>query len=304
MRKWPSLYVVAVLASFLIAQEGLAQQPVITSFQGNGQLTWTNAPGTNTFRVEWAGTLAGTNIWKRNWWDLDYIPSTGTATTVTVPMFYRVAQETNVYDNTTLSNAWMLTASFLSIGTSGTYVLFDGHGLVIDSAGSSHGYPGAPLGFYGVSEDGFFSSIDANTVESSRTPLSGQMISPREGVVRHPLSLSGQSLLKVMDPGLCQGVWTGTVYQTSPSPMTNSISFDIDANGAVANFVGFTGPVYGDMFALSASNGMSSAGFHTGEADPVNWINLTGSLSTDTFTGQYEGGGAYGSAGNAILNRQ
>lgn len=86
---------------FLLAIVGLAvtasmgQNPVITSFHGNGQLTWTNAVNSNAlYRVEWAAQASGP--WYRtfdNIGSLDGLKATGFA--VVVPMFYRVVMATN-----------------------------------------------------------------------------------------------------------------------------------------------------------------------------------------------------------------
>jgi hypothetical protein len=69
----------------------------ITSLGGNGQLTWTNMPGFNNglFTVEWSATL-GTN-WHSGWDGLQSFPGAGSATTVEVPMFYRVKCVTNLF---------------------------------------------------------------------------------------------------------------------------------------------------------------------------------------------------------------
>ena len=85
--------VVALLAMLTI--ESMGQSPVITSFQGNGQLSWTNAVNTNAlYRVEWAAQAGGP--WYRtldNVGSLDGLGATGF--TVVVPMFYRVVMATN-----------------------------------------------------------------------------------------------------------------------------------------------------------------------------------------------------------------
>ncbi len=69
----------------------------ITSLGGNGQLTWTNIPELNNglFAVEWSATL-GTN-WHSGWDGLQSFQGAGAATTVEVPMFYRVKCMTNVF---------------------------------------------------------------------------------------------------------------------------------------------------------------------------------------------------------------
>ncbi len=68
---------------------------VITSFQGNGQVTWTNGVNTSAvYHVEWAASLSGP--WYRSFQNLNLIEAqSNTAFTASVPMFYRVVMATN-----------------------------------------------------------------------------------------------------------------------------------------------------------------------------------------------------------------
>ena len=59
---------------------------IITSFSGNGVLTW-NAPGHGVYSVEWASTLTG--AWHTTWDMADITVSAGSQTNY-VPMFYRI----------------------------------------------------------------------------------------------------------------------------------------------------------------------------------------------------------------------
>lgn len=61
---------------------------VISSFSGNGELTWSNLPGAIEYRVEWASTANGT--WTNSWNSLNSIGATGSTYSVQVPMFYRL----------------------------------------------------------------------------------------------------------------------------------------------------------------------------------------------------------------------
>ncbi len=80
---------------WLLAARSMGQSPVITSFHGNGQLSWTNAINSNAlYRVEWSAQAGGP--WCRtfdNIGSLDGLSVPGCA--VPVPMFYRVAMATN-----------------------------------------------------------------------------------------------------------------------------------------------------------------------------------------------------------------
>lgn len=62
---------------------------VITSFEGNGQLTFTQMEDATEYTVEWASSLDGQ--WTNTWEHLTHIPTNQTPNiTVAVPMFYRV----------------------------------------------------------------------------------------------------------------------------------------------------------------------------------------------------------------------
>src|ERR1051325_9316585 len=67
-----------------------AGEIVITSFPGNGTLTWTNSVSNATYRVEWAQSL--TNQWQSfdALTNLNSISATSRVVTVEVPMVYRV----------------------------------------------------------------------------------------------------------------------------------------------------------------------------------------------------------------------
>jgi formylglycine-generating enzyme required for sulfatase activity len=73
----------------------MGQGPVITSFQGNGQLSWTNVVNSNAlYRVEWAAQADGP--WQRNFDNIGSMDGrSATAFTVSVPMFYRLVMATN-----------------------------------------------------------------------------------------------------------------------------------------------------------------------------------------------------------------
>ena len=73
----------------------MGQGPALWSFQGNGQLSWTNAVNSNAlYRVEWAAQAGGP--WYRNFDNIGSLDGrSATEFTVTVPMFYRVVMTTN-----------------------------------------------------------------------------------------------------------------------------------------------------------------------------------------------------------------
>ena len=83
-----------VTARFLVTTS-MGQGAVITSFQGNGQLSWTNALNSNAlYRVEWSAQAEGP--WFRTFDNIGSLDGRSAAGfTVTVPMFYRVVMATN-----------------------------------------------------------------------------------------------------------------------------------------------------------------------------------------------------------------
>jgi len=68
---------------------------VITSFHGDGKLTWINADSNLFSQVEWASSLTGSNVWHSNYSSLGDIQTSNGSTTVSVPMFYRVSVSSN-----------------------------------------------------------------------------------------------------------------------------------------------------------------------------------------------------------------
>lgn len=75
----------------LFSATGFASDVAITSFGGNGVLTWTNTQLPAVCHVEWASSL--TSGWSRSWTELTGLVVTNASQTVAVPMFYRVVSE-------------------------------------------------------------------------------------------------------------------------------------------------------------------------------------------------------------------
>ncbi|MCX6925311.1 MAG: hypothetical protein NT154_19185 [Verrucomicrobia bacterium] len=82
-------YIIALLISG-VATAAFGADLAITAFTSNGQLTWTNWITNASYRVEWAGSLAGPWRQFNALTNLDSISATNTTVTVAVPMFYRV----------------------------------------------------------------------------------------------------------------------------------------------------------------------------------------------------------------------
>ncbi len=90
------LFAAVVAAIGIIPMQAMGQVPVITAFQGNGLVTWTNVVNTNAiYRMEWASQAGGP------WHSFTYQPMNtmdahdSTSFEAEVPMFYRVVMVTN-----------------------------------------------------------------------------------------------------------------------------------------------------------------------------------------------------------------
>jgi hypothetical protein len=85
--KRTALLVLAVALPLVAA----AQDMEMTSFHGNGLVTWTNAPeySNRTYRVEWSCDLMS-NQWLSSWVSLTNIAHSAAGMSAAVPMFYRV----------------------------------------------------------------------------------------------------------------------------------------------------------------------------------------------------------------------
>lgn len=283
------------ICSLLLAGwPALAQQPVITSFQGNGQLTWTNPPGTNGFTVQWAPTLAGP--WSSNWLALDSLVVTGSQTTAAVPMFYRVAQG---FSLASMRGTWIMSG-----GAHGNqFFIAQDDGYLSESAMF---IPRAPAGYFTVDASGRCTNTFVLNHNLPFT-LSGTFASANSITLDPPFTSSALSRLD--DASRCAGNWAGTLSQTNGPGMPASypVTFSVDTRGLVSSLTGFTGTAIGRMFALT--NGTAVGFFFTGDqSNGVYWeIKVSGTLMGNTFAGSYftdSGNGADAVLGTASLTRQ
>jgi len=88
MEQTPTTNLLAILICVVFVPLATAQDPTIVSFEKNGELVWTNGHSNAFYTVEWAASLTG--IWRTSWWNLRYMPATGSVMKVKVPMFYRL----------------------------------------------------------------------------------------------------------------------------------------------------------------------------------------------------------------------
>ena len=290
---------ITIAGSIIIALaqiSALAQQPVITSFHGNGQLTWTNLPGTNGFTVQWAPALTGP--WFTNWQALDSFIVTNSQTTAAVPMFYRVAQG---FTPASVRGTWIM------VGTTAGFL--NNYFIAQDDGTLSEGFlfnMKHPAGYFTVGAGGRFTNtfVGNQSMTLSGTFASANLINwdpPYTNIVTSRLD----------DASRCAGNWTGTLSQTNGSgtPVSYPVSFSVDNRGMATSFTGFAGPAMGRMFALT--NGAAVGFFSLGKDNDVNgvyWeIAISGTLTGNTFSGSYNtdsGSGANAVLGTVSLIRQ
>lgn len=252
--------------------------PVITGFE-DGQLTWTHAPGTNAFRIEWAPELTAGH-WYSNWWGRSYLVTTGSQTTVAVPQFYRVVHLQDTFDNADFAGPWILEAD------DPIFLIADGNGGL--TAGGMFGMDDPP-GSYGVNADGSL-AIRLATMTDPDLFIVGRFLGSNTIPVQP--SFPGERLLRVTNAAAAAGAWTGSLTETSPGSTVYPLTLGIGSDGAVTNGSGFPPPMTGHCFGLG--NPGAAVGFlWTGEpsSNPYNQIWLSGVLSNSTLKGVYAADG-------------
>jgi hypothetical protein len=275
-----SIPFLAGIVAALFHSSALAQQPVITSFHANGQLTWTNIAGTNGFTVQWAPAVTGP--WSSNWQALDSIISTGAQTTASVPMFYRVVQG---FSLASMRGLW-IAASPVS---GNVYFRAEDNGLLSE------------VGIFTLrTPNGYFTVTPSGAVTVTFLPKDGPF--SFTGQIGQPTNALG-TLFRVGNAALCSGTWTGSLSQTSGpgSPLTYPVSFEVDSSGWIVNFVGFSPVVTGRLYAVT--NGPTAAFITTGDSGAYNQIQISGTLTGNSITGSYEADQS-SVAGTVSLTRQ
>lgn len=288
---------ITIIGSIVIAlahSSALAQQPVITSFHGNGQLTWTNLPVTNGFTVQWAPAVTGP--WSSNWLALDSLISTGSQTTAAVPMFYRVAQG---FTLASMRGTWIMSG-----GSQGNMFFIAQDDGVLSESGMF--IPRGPAGYFMVGGGGRVTNTFVTT--DSIITIPGTFASANLITLDPPYT--SYVISRLQDASLCAGNWAGTLIQTNGPGMPASypVSFSVDNRGLVTNLTGFIGVGIGRMFALT--NGVAVGFFFTGYESNngvYNQIKISGTLAGNTFAGSYftdSGNGADAVLGTVSLTRQ
>ena len=94
---------------------------VITSFHGNGQLTWINSDTNLFYRIEWAPSLGDTSLWNASYSALLDLQSPNATVTAPVPMFYRVVgSSSRVFFPAPVPKSGQAASSYMA-GDDGTY---------------------------------------------------------------------------------------------------------------------------------------------------------------------------------------
>ena len=84
----------STVLSILILHLGLevhvasGQDPYVSSFPGNGYITWTNAVSNKLYSIEWAASLTGT--WHSAWDSIMYMQGTNSLMQAPIPSFFRI----------------------------------------------------------------------------------------------------------------------------------------------------------------------------------------------------------------------
>jgi len=285
------------LAVAMIWASASAQQPIITSFPGNGALAWTNLPATNGFTVQWAPAVTGP--WSTNWQALDSLVSTGAVNSVSVPMFYRVAQG---FAPSSLRGVWIMVGG--SGATANNYFIAQDDGTLSETGMFNMKHP---AGYFSISTSG---TITATFVGDDSGAATGIFAGANLINFGPPLT-NFVAVSRLDDTTRCAGTWTGALSQTNGpgTPISYPVSFIVDARGLATSFTGFAGPCMGRFFALSSG---AAVGFVSlGKSDGANgayWeISLSGTLAGNTFSGSYgtdSGDGASAVLGAASFTRQ
>jgi len=287
-----------------------AQPPVITSLQGNGQLTWTNPAATNGFTVQWAPVVTGP--WFSNWNALDSLITSNMQTTVPVPMFYRVAQG---FSSASMRGTWISSGP----GYGNTYLIAQEDGIWSESSMIN---PSRPAGYFTVGLSGRVTNTFLSPHDSAPMTSSGSFSGANLIAADPPYT--NNVLRRVENTAWCAGNWTGTLVatNTASSDFGNSypVSFSVDTRGLVTNFTGinnfpdfsgFTGVTVGRMFALT--NGVTAGFFYPGDKsfpengtsqNSYNQISISGTLIGNAFVGSYGNDSGQAMVGTASFTRQ
>ena len=83
---------VVLLGGTILSPMAYATNVLITSFSGNGVLSWTTDLTNASYDVQWASTLSAP-AWTNSWASLVELVPTGATHSVPVPMFYRIVAE-------------------------------------------------------------------------------------------------------------------------------------------------------------------------------------------------------------------
>jgi uncharacterized protein (DUF2147 family) len=184
-------------------------------------------------------------------------------------------------DNAKLSGAWMFVSD-----NSNLYFTTDGAGTIAD-VGIVGAASANDKGVYLVTNNtfsiSFYNSPDPE-VRTYGTLITASTASAT--VIQGERATLGVSMIKVQDPGACQGSWTGTLTETSSGP-TYTVNLTVDAQGTVTSgSIDGKGTIQQGRRLFCDS--MQAAGlFDTDAADQYQQLQITGSGNGTAIIGTY-----------------
>ncbi len=195
------------------------------------------------------------------------------------------------YSDADFAGPWIVKVA----GEGMIYAISDGTGGISEYSGiirSGHGVTPSG-GAYAVEADGSLSLV-LDIEDGATIPIEGVLESDTGGIVTSP---GDGTVRKVVDKGLCEGTWTGTLTENGAD---RQITFTVDSGGDITSFTGLQGPVSGRMFSAS---GDLAACIKTGESRYYNQVALEGTLSGDGISGDFHYDGPGGPNGTFSLTR-
>ena len=264
---------VLAAAATLVGAVGVrGQLPVITSFSGNGEVTWSDGTnGLSMYSVQWGSTLVS-NDWRTGWQQQSAILTTLATNTVRVPMFYRICRG---FGPKALDGVWVFEDVPSSFET-------DGDGGVMNLGAY---YYCNPAGTYRVHTNGmvdmtiYQNKNDGTAIQ--RLTLQGPLLDANTWQFVIP-DMTGLAT-RVQNTGALAGNWRGTI-----GPYT-AVNMMIESNGyafVVSNLAGnATGSAY--MFGTNRVTGF----FVTEMSRSSSWnqVHIRGVVNGGTnIVGDYE----------------
>jgi hypothetical protein len=201
-----------------------------------------------------------------------YVTPNGTAGTIKL---VNTANNRTPLNNSKLFGPWLIDA-----GTHGPYYLVsDGTGSITDLMGFK------PGGSYKTYEDNTLTMTIGNPAMLG----TGRLTSATRGSFETEEGTAG-SLIKVDDPGACQGNWIGTLTDLK-SDLTSTIDLTVDGSGIIT---GGTLTAGSDTYTIKPSetrlycqSGLAAGGLLTAPSVTISYIQIMGNGNETAIVGNY-----------------